>query len=130
MAASIPTRKLFLKLGCPFCAKLTTFLAEAGLSSKVTIELDTEENRNYITQKVGKCTFPALEVEPGKIILESGDIIDLFAKEAGVDPASLPLHQYYMNGLFKDVRAMMMHIKEKEGPEALPPIIAAGRTKF
>eukprot|EP00667_Euglena_gracilis_P027206 EG_transcript_33472 len=130
MAASIPTRRLFLKLGCPYCSKLTTYLAEAGLSSKVTVELDTEENRQYIAEKAGKCTFPALEVEPGQVMLESGDIIALFAKESGVDPASLPLHQYYLNGLFKDIRALMLHIKEKEGPEALVPIIAAGRTKL
>eukprot|EP00667_Euglena_gracilis_P027680 EG_transcript_34475 len=130
MAASIPTRRIFLKLGCPFCHKVTTYLAEAGLSNKVTVEFDTEENRKYIEEKAGKCTFPALEVEPGQVMLESGDIIALYAKESGVDPATLPLHQYYLNGLFKDIRALKLHVNEKEGPEAVAALIAAGRAKF
>jgi len=35
-------------------------------------------------EKVGKVTFPALETEPGTIILESDDIIGVFAKDSGV----------------------------------------------
>eukprot|EP00669_Euglena_mutabilis_P009864 TRINITY_DN4678_c0_g1_i1.p1 TRINITY_DN4678_c0_g1~~TRINITY_DN4678_c0_g1_i1.p1 ORF type:complete len:285 (+),score=116.11 TRINITY_DN4678_c0_g1_i1:24-857(+) len=127
--ASMPVRRLFLKPGCPFSQKAASYLGAANLSSKVTVELDTDENRALITEKVGKVTFPALEVEPGTIILESDDIIGVFAKDSGIEPASLPLYQYYLEGLFQDFRALSRHIKEKEGAEAFAELIANGRKK-
>eukprot|EP00667_Euglena_gracilis_P017244 EG_transcript_18126 len=89
----IPVRRIFLKLGCPFCSKVVSYLGAAGLADKVAVEYDTEANRQRITELAGKCSFPALEVSPGAILLESDAIIALYAKESGVDPATLPLHQ-------------------------------------
>merc|ERR1719502_1902673 len=52
-AASLPKpkpgqRRLFLKLGCPFCTKLVMFIADAGLQSKVKPIYDCPPVREYV----------------------------------------------------------------------------------
>ena len=86
--------RLYMKRGCPWCTKLAVWLADAKLMDKVVFHWDTAENRAYVQEKCGKTAFPALEYEPGKVMLESGDIINRFAEEHSIDTASLPVHQY------------------------------------
>jgi hypothetical protein len=48
-----------------FCSKVAGFLAEAQLMKYVALEPDDEAARQYVTEKCGKASFPALEYEPG-----------------------------------------------------------------
>lgn len=86
--------RLYMKRGCPWCTKLAVWLADANLVDKVVFEWDTAENRAYVQEKCGKTTFPALEYVPGKVMLESSDIINHFAKQYGIDTARLSVYQY------------------------------------
>ena len=90
-------RRLFLKAGCPFCTKVVVFLAAAGIQDKVKPIYDCPPVREYVSQlNQGKCSFPAVELEEGKVImLESADIIDFFMKEYKVDPERLWASRYF-----------------------------------
>jgi hypothetical protein len=44
------------------------FLGEAQLMKYVALEPDDEAARQYVTEKCGKASFPALEYEPGFLL--------------------------------------------------------------
>eukprot|EP00615_Pteridomonas_danica_P013129 CAMPEP_0114343058 /NCGR_PEP_ID=MMETSP0101-20121206/10300_1 /TAXON_ID=38822 ORGANISM="Pteridomonas danica, Strain PT" /NCGR_SAMPLE_ID=MMETSP0101 /ASSEMBLY_ACC=CAM_ASM_000211 /LENGTH=135 /DNA_ID=CAMNT_0001477547 /DNA_START=20 /DNA_END=427 /DNA_ORIENTATION=- len=110
MAAASPPMKLFMKTGCPFCSKLACFLGEANLMDKVSFEPDDEANRAYVTEKCGKASFPALEYEPGSVMLETDDIIKKFCDENNVDCANLSGWQFIF-GPEEDKTMFKTHIK-------------------
>ena len=63
-------RRLFLKLGCPFCTKLTVFISAASLENKFKPIFDCPPVRKYInTVNNNKCTFPCIEIEDGKKVM-------------------------------------------------------------
>jgi hypothetical protein len=45
------------------------FLGEAQLMKYVALEPDDEAARQYVTEKCGKASFPALEYEPGFLFI-------------------------------------------------------------
>eukprot|EP00616_Rhizochromulina_sp_CCMP1243_P019596 CAMPEP_0118970586 /NCGR_PEP_ID=MMETSP1173-20130426/7450_1 /TAXON_ID=1034831 /ORGANISM="Rhizochromulina marina cf, Strain CCMP1243" /LENGTH=126 /DNA_ID=CAMNT_0006919963 /DNA_START=21 /DNA_END=401 /DNA_ORIENTATION=- len=101
--------------------RLTIFLAEAKLLDKVTPIYDYPVVREYIGAiNDGKVSFPALELEPGVIMLESGDIMNKFAVENGVDPATCWVLNYFNNGMMKSFGALFKAKIEAAGgyPEA------------
>jgi hypothetical protein len=49
-------------------------------------------------------TFPALEVEPGRVIADSDAIVALYAEKTGLDPAKAPFYAYVMAGPFRRIR--------------------------
>jgi glutaredoxin 2 len=106
---------------------VVAFIGAAGLADKVTLETDSEENREYIQKVAGKVGFPALETEPDKVMLESTDIIDFLAKESDVDTEKLPLYDFLMEGVLKNYSILSRHVREREGAEAYLAIIKAGR---
>ena len=109
-----------MKRGCPFCSKLAVFMAEAGVTD-VLWEYDTDENKAMITEKLGKVTFPALEIAPGEFMLESGDIIHKFAAEKQLDPSTMTIFTFVTGEMTDDPALLKTYFKlmkygvQKEG---------------
>ncbi|MBB5986702.1 glutathione S-transferase N-terminal domain-containing protein [Sphingobium lignivorans] len=97
----------YLKRSCPFCLKFRIFLTEAGLADNFTFEIfdDGDETHQALRARMEAAgqqpSFPAVESTPGTIDTGTDDLIARFAGEAGVAPVSLPLLDYYANGVFK-----------------------------
>lgn len=72
--------------------------------------------REYIGAATGgKVSFPALELAPGNIMLESQDIIDHFAKQEGVDVDKMWISKYYNETIFKNFTAMFKRLVTETG---------------
>ena len=105
MSDFLPTA--YVKTNCPFSFKFRLFVTEAGLNAKISyVELDPDAS-NYNDVKtqlralVGHAhTFPIVEIEPGKFLSDSDDLITYFADQFAVDAASMPTLNFYKNGLF------------------------------
>ena len=84
-------RRLFLKAGCPFCTQLAVFIASAGIQSKVKPIFDCPPVRKYVSNvNGGKCTFPALEIEEGSVVmLETQDIIRFLCEDHNINQEEL-----------------------------------------
>ena len=125
MAAS---PRLFITDGCPFVLKVLTFLTDAKLLDKgvVTITPDAPEHRAYVTQKAGRpADFPALDL-PDRIIMcpNEDELIQYLADQNGVDIATLPVFNAYVNGVFPRYRKMLGYVVKAEGgwPKLFPAI--------
>jgi glutaredoxin 2 len=116
--------RCFIKPGCPFCMKFLVFMADAKLMHLIACENDTEANRTYITGLAGKATFPCIELEPGKIMFETMDLIEKFAKGNGVDMNTLPAYDYYRNGAFKVQMSFYMALGQDKAHEIMAKAIA------
>lgn len=103
---------LFLKKGCPFCFKVRLFMLESGLSGSAEVhEFEPGTDGEVATRAVlephlSKVSFPAAELEPGRFVTESDEIIDFFAKPAGIDVAELPVLRNYLEGPFAQIGAL------------------------
>lgn len=91
-------RRLYVKDGCPYCSKVLAFMAEANLLRDFSLELDNYENRKIIKNSCGKAMFPALEVSPGEVMVESDDIITALADEYEINPDNLEVYQFIFGG--------------------------------
>jgi len=123
--ASLPT--LYLKNACPFCLKLRIFLTEAGIADRFNYVVfdDGDETHKALRARMEAAgqqpSFPAAELMPGTLETGTDDLIARFAADAGVDPASLPLLDYYGSGVFKRYGAMFQEIRAlKAGQETQP----------
>jgi glutathione S-transferase len=109
MPQSSFTPTLYFKNGCPFCFKVRLFLLEAGLTDRVSIrsfEPGTQEEeamRAELAPHLARISFPAAELEPGRFVTESDEIIAFLASHAGRDPDSLPVLRQYVDGPFKQI---------------------------
>jgi glutaredoxin len=110
-------RRLFLKAGCPFCTKLVVFLAAAGIQDKVKPIYDCPPVREYVAAvNSGKCSFPAMEIEEGKVVmLETSDIIDFLSKEYDVAQEPLWAARYFDEGMFVVFSALFGYLIKHEG---------------
>jgi hypothetical protein len=102
--------------------KLLIFLAESKLLDSVYPVLDDPIVREYVTAcNGGKCTFPALELEEGRVMLETNDIINYLAEQNGIDPSSMWLTQHYEQGVMSSFKIVFHHLIETKGgyPSAL-----------
>ncbi|MET0291095.1 MAG: hypothetical protein ABW136_01950, partial [Steroidobacteraceae bacterium] len=110
--------KLYLKNSCPFCLKLRIFLTEAGLADRAEYVVFADGDATHQAlrarmQAAGQeASFPAAELEPGKLSTGTDALIAHFAREGGVDPSKLPLLAYYNDGVFKKVGEMFRELKE------------------
>jgi glutaredoxin len=117
---------LYLKSACPFCLKLRIFLAEAGLADQFDYVVfddgdDTHKALRARMEAAGQSpSFPAAELTPGELTTGTDDLINRFAGEAGVDPAAMPLVNYYSSGVFKQYGAMFREIRELKAAQAQP----------
>lgn len=78
--------------------------------------------RRYVKQcSGGKVSFPALEVSPGEVLLETDNIIKKFADENGLDPANMWALKYFSEGMYSVYQVLFKHLTETQGgyPEAL-----------
>jgi len=103
---------VYFKENCPFCLKVRLYLLEAGMLDAVEIhdfvpgsKLE-EDIRGELSPHLAKVSFPAAQLEPGRYIAESDDIITFLAVKSGREPASLPVFGNYVEGPFK----MMMNL--------------------
>ena len=100
-AAFRPT--LYLLDPCPFCFKVRVFLMEAGLTDQVDIRSfapgeEMDAVRAGLLPHLSKVTFPAAELEPGRFVADSDEIIAFLAERTGSDPASMPNLRVYSEG--------------------------------
>lgn len=115
---------IHLKRTCPFCLKLHVFLTEAGLADRFTFAVfDEGDERHQALRARMKAagqepSFPAAELSPGELTTGTDALIDRFAGEAGVDPASMPLFAYYSGGVFKAHVAMFQELRELKSAPA------------
>lgn len=120
MNAKVPV-KVYLKNTCPFCLKLRIFLTEAGLADHADFVVFADGDKTHQAlrarmQAAGQeASFPAAELEPGKLSTGTDALIAHFAKEGGVDPAKLPLLAYYSEGVFKKYGEMFRELKQLKG---------------
>jgi glutaredoxin len=103
----------YLKQGCPHCFKFLLFMTEAKLLDRINIiEPDPESEefeqiRTMLTEKLGKkATFPTVEVEEGKFMNESDDLIEYFAKANDIALDDMQVLPIYTQGLFTHVRKL------------------------
>ena len=113
--ATLPT--LYLKRSCPFCLKLRIFLTESGQADRFAYVIfdDGDETHQALRARMEQAgkqpSFPAAELTPGELETGTDDLINRFAKDAGVDPSSLPLLNYYTDGVFKRYGQMFQEIR-------------------
>lgn len=116
--SDISNPKIYLLRPCPYCLKLRIFLTEAGMADRFTyVEFESgdtthEAVRNRMIEAGLKPSFPAAELQEGQFTTESDELISRFAKEAGVDPAKMPLLQYYLGGVFARMGAMRQELND------------------
>ncbi|MBM7049263.1 glutathione S-transferase N-terminal domain-containing protein [Rhizobium lusitanum] len=98
---------VYFKQNCPFCLKVRLFLLEAGIMEAVEIRdfvpgsKQEEDIRAELGPHLAKASFPAAQLELGRYIAESDDIIAFLAVKSGREPASLPVFGNYVEGPFK-----------------------------
>lgn len=109
---------LYLKRSCPHCLKLHIFVTAAGLEERFafTVFDDGDDTHRALRARIAadgrQPSFPAAEVAPGQIEIGSDELIARFANEAGVDPASLRLLPYYLDGVFRGYREKSRELRE------------------
>ena len=107
---------LYMKISCPWCLKLAAFLAEAGIWDDFEVRgfYEGDENeaaiRAELAQHYAKASFPTLQYEPGKYMIESGDIIDRYAAKLGLDPEKMSFYQYVLAGPLRANRERMVEL--------------------
>jgi glutathione S-transferase len=120
MNASAPV-KVYLKKVCPYSLKLRIFLTEAGIANRVEFVVFTDGDathqalRSQMQAAGQKPSFPAAEIEPGKLTTDSDALIAHFGNSAGVNPAALPLLRYYSEGVFQKYNEMYRELKQLQG---------------
>jgi glutaredoxin len=108
---------IYLKLECPFCLKLRIFLTEARIEDRFEFVVfeDGDETHQAMRQRMTDAgqqpSFPAAELTPGTLTTGTDDLIARFAGEAGVDPATMPLLDYYERGVFRRHGEMFQELR-------------------
>jgi len=115
---------LYLKRACPFCLRLRVFLTEAGVADRFNYVVfedgdATHQQLRARMEAAGKQpSFPAAELVPGELETGTDDLIARFARDAGVDPAAMPLLTYYSGGVFKRYSEMFRELRELKSAQA------------
>ena len=113
--------KVYLKKTCPFCLKLRIFLTEAGLADQLEFVAFADGDATHQAlrarmQAAGQePSFPAAELEPGKLSTGTNELIAHFAKQADVNPETLPLLRYYSEGVFVKYGEMFRELRQLKG---------------
>jgi len=110
------TPVLYLKDKCPHCLKARLFLLEAGLLGDFQVREfvpgtpDEQAIKAELAPHFAKPSFPTVQTAPGAYLNESDDIIAHYAREAGVDPAGMPVLRAYVTGAYARLKAMREEI--------------------
>jgi glutathione S-transferase len=109
---------IYLKQNCPFCLKIRLFLLEVGYGDEVETRdfaagsPEEEAIRAELAPHFAKPSFPTAQVEPGRLMAESDDIIVWLAERSGHDPATMPVYRNYVEGPF--AMAMKLWVENQE----------------
>jgi glutaredoxin len=112
---------VYLKKTCPYCLKLRIFLTEAGVADNFdfAVFVDGDQTHEALRTRMQAAgqepSFPAAEIEPGRLATGTDDLIATFAQAAGVDPSRLPLLRYYSEGVFTRHVEMFRELKQLKG---------------
>lgn len=115
---------LYLKRACPHCLRLRVFVTEAGVADRFNyVVFDdgdaTHKQLRARMEAAGKQpSFPAAELVPGELETGTDDLIARFARDAGVDPAAMPLLAYYSGGVYKRYSEMFRELRELKSAKA------------
>lgn len=104
----IPT--IYSKHGCPYCFKLRLFLRETDQLDRVIIvegsdDVEHKKLAEFLSEKVGKASFPTAEIARGIYLPESDDLVAHFAALAGVSPLDYPTYQAFAAGVLPGLQA-------------------------
>lgn len=99
--------KAYIKEGCPFSFKLLLFLAESGMTGQVDIircdpeSPQFEEIKSRLQAGLHKpATFPTVEIEPGRFLSDSDDLIEHYASLYHIEVNKLPVLSFYLQTIF------------------------------
>jgi glutaredoxin len=113
--------KVYLKKTCPYCLKLRIFLTEAGVADRANfvVFVDGDATHQALRSRMQAAgqepSFPAAELEPGKLSTGTDALIAHFAQGTGIDPATLPLLSYYSEGVFQKYGEMFRELRQLKG---------------
>ncbi len=100
----VPTA--WLKRGCPYSFRFLVFMAEASLVPQLKIvemvegEGDFAAIKASLTERLGKpLTFPTVEVEPGRLLSDSDELIRYFCAKYQLDCSQFQALPFYERGL-------------------------------
>ena len=71
--------ELYVRPGCPFCAKVLRFMREKQIALTLRDITDGSSNRDDLVRIGGKAQVPCLIID-GSPLYESSDVIDYLAK--------------------------------------------------
>jgi hypothetical protein len=107
MSSSDFKAKAYVREGCPFSFKFLVFMAEAGLLDRIEIvrmrpsDPGFDAEKEKLGKRLGKAvTFPVVEVELGKYLTDSDQLIERYAAEAGLKPDTQPVLSFYKQTIF------------------------------
>lgn len=107
MSPAIFKPKAFLREGCPFSFKFLLFASEAGIYDELEfIRCDPEAPefesiRSMLQAGLHKpATFPTVEVEPGRYLSDSDELIEHYASLYHIEVATLPVLSFYLQTIF------------------------------
>lgn len=118
---AITRTRVYLKKTCPYCLKLRIFLTEAGIADRFdfTVFVDGDETHESLRTRMKAAgqepSFPAAEIESGRLTTGTDDLIAHFASGTGVDPSALPLLKYYSEGIFIRHVEMFRELRQLKG---------------
>lgn len=102
--------KAYLKVGCPFSFKYLLFMAEARLMDQIeVIRCDPQDPQfKRIKAELAAATkkpaaFPTVEIEPGRFMSESDDLIAYYAGRNNIAVKELPALSFYKESIFPAV---------------------------
>lgn len=99
---------------CPFCLKFMIYLAQAGLLEGFTLNVFEPGSPEHIAVKAelaphfDSVSFPVVEVEPGRFVKDSDALIAYYEGQSGKLAADMPLLDYYVTGVLKQVIDLFM----------------------
>jgi hypothetical protein len=99
--------KAYLKEGCPFSFKFLLFASEAGLGDDLEFircdpdAPDFQAIKSRLESGLHKpVTFPTVEIQPGRYLADSDELIQYFAGRDGIELAGLPALSFYVQTIF------------------------------
>jgi hypothetical protein len=93
-------------------------MTEAGTADRAefVVFADGDETHQALRARMQAAgqepSFPAAELEPGQLSTGTDTLIDHLAKAADVKPATLPLLNYYFEGVFQKYGEMFRELRQ------------------
>lgn len=115
---------VYLKQNCPFCMKVRLFLLEAGLGEAVETrnfapgEPEEAAIRAELSPHFEKPSFPAAQLEPGRYLADSDEIVARLAAWSGRDLATMPVYRNYVDGPFAGMMRLWKENQELKAAAA------------